>query len=245
MSNAIASTVETLTFSSDRYRLKGELHLPAISDPPIVIGSHGFLADRHSPKLMALADQCNLCGIGFFRFDHRGCGESEGTLEAGSSIKARSNDLLSAVTLLREHGIAKNRIGLFGSSMGGATVLATAPKVPIDAIVTCATPIRNISPTLSEDDEDYTLLQGKQIYFDVPFDLPAVHRILIFHGDKDAIVPIEHGKEIYAQASRPKRMIIQKGGDHRMTMPIHQAAFVRESVFWFARFLLPNVAPSP
>jgi uncharacterized protein len=240
MSNAIASTVQTVAFTSDRYRLKGELHLPEISNPPIVFGSHGFLADRNSPKLLALADRCNRCGIGFFRFDHRGRGESEGTLEAGSSIQARSNDLRSAISFLQGQGIAKNRIGLFGSSMGGATVLATAAQIPIHAIVICATPIRNISPTLSEDDEDYTLLQGKHIYFDVPFDLPRINRILIFHGDKDAIVPIDHGKEIYARTSRPKQLIVQKGGDHRITMPIHQAAFVRESVYWFMRFLLPN-----
>jgi dipeptidyl aminopeptidase/acylaminoacyl peptidase len=206
----------------------------------MVIGSHGFLANRNSPKLIALAEQCNRCGIGFFRFDHRGCGESEGSFDSGTSLLGRCNDLLSAIRTLREQGHAKSGIGLFGSSMGGATVLSTAGRFPVAAIVAYAAPIRYLSHVdtpLAESPDTVEALQVQSggIRYDAPLELSTLHHLLIFHGDADTVVPISHGQSLYQQAKRPKRMITQKGGDHPMSLPAHQAAFVRESVCWFKR----------
>ncbi|MDX9787565.1 MAG: alpha/beta hydrolase [Desulfobacterales bacterium] len=216
----------TILFDSDGYRLKGHLHLSGQPDAPLVVGSHGFLSDGNSPKLAALANQCNRCGIGFFRFDHRGCGQSEGVFEAGASVTARRNDILNAIDALKEMGFAKNGLGLFGSSMGGAASLAAAMATQIDAIVTYAAPIQ--IPSSQPTHEKDTALR-----FDVDFDFTNIHDILVLHGDADTVVPISHGREIYAQSKRPKQMILQKGGDHPMSNPHHQQAFVREAVYWF------------
>ncbi|MFH0725253.1 MAG: alpha/beta fold hydrolase [Pseudomonadota bacterium] len=229
-------SIQTVYFASDGYRLKGRLHLPSEPNPPMVIGSHGFLANRHSPKLIALAEQCNRCGIGFFRFDHRGCGESEGSFDSGTSLRGRCNDLLSAIRTLGELGHAKSGIGLFGSSMGGATVLSTAGRFPVAAIVAYAAPIQYLShPDGLPDTVEAQQLRSGGIRFDAPLDLSALHHLLVFHGDVDTVVPISHGQALYQQAKRPKRMITQKGGDHPMSLPAHQSAFVRESVYWFKR----------
>lgn len=76
-----------IQFAADGFRLKGTLHLPAADNPPVVIGCHGLLSDRSSPKQIALAEACNALGLAFFRFDHRGCGESTGRLEAVTSLE--------------------------------------------------------------------------------------------------------------------------------------------------------------
>lgn len=200
----------------------------------MVIGSHGFLADRHSPKLLALAEGCNRCGIGFFRFDHRGCGESEGSFDSGTSLLGRVNDLLSAIRTLQQMGHATSGIGLFGSSMGGATVLATAGQIPVAAVVAYAAPIRYLShPDGPPGTPGAHRRQDSGIRFDTSFNLSALHHLLIFHGDADTVVPLRHGRDLYELAKRPKRMILQKGGDHPMSLPAHQRAFVRESVYWF------------
>jgi uncharacterized protein len=228
--------IETVYFTADGYRLIGRLHLPPEPNPPMVIGSHGFLANRHSPKLMALADCCNRCGIGFFRFDHRGCGDSGGSFDSGTSLQARCTDLLSALRTLQRMGHAKCGIGLFGSSMGGATVLAAAGQLPVSAIVSYAAPIRYLShPDIPPGTAETDRQPNSGIRFDAHFHFPAIHHLLIFHGDKDTVVPIDHGRDLYQLANRPKRMIIQKGGDHPMSLPVHQQAFVRESVYWFKR----------
>jgi uncharacterized protein len=236
MINQFKPRIETVYFTSGTLRLKGQLHLPPVPNPPMVIGSHGFLANRHSPKLLALAELCNRCGIGFFRFDHRGCGESEGSFDSGTSLQGRCNDLLSTIRTLQQMGHAKSGIGLFGSSMGGATVLAAAGGLPVAAIVTYAAPIRYLShPDVPPGVSDSAPLHNSGIRFDTQFNLSAIHHLLVFHGDRDTVVPISHGRELYQLAQPPKRMITQKGGDHPMGLPAHQRAFVRESVYWFKR----------
>ncbi|MBR9980379.1 MAG: damage-inducible protein CinA, partial [Desulfatitalea sp.] len=60
---------------SDGHRLTGTLHLPDVERPPVVIGCHGLLADRRSPKQIALASALGRLGIAYLRFDHRGCGD--------------------------------------------------------------------------------------------------------------------------------------------------------------------------
>ena len=57
-----------VTFSSNDYRLKGVPHLPSIKSPPVVIGSHGLLSNRDSPKQIELAHRCNANGIAYFRY---------------------------------------------------------------------------------------------------------------------------------------------------------------------------------
>ena len=236
MITSLEPRIETVYFASEDCRLKGELHLPPEPAPPIVIGSHGFRANRNSPKLLALADRCNRCGIGFFRFDHRGCGESEGSFDSGTSLRARCTDLFSAIRTLQQMGHAKSGIGLFGSSMGGATVLAAAGQIPVSAIVSYAAPIRYLTHSDIPSRTSETLRQQNSgIRFDTQFNFSAIHHLLIFHGDKDAVVPIDHGRDLYQLANRPKQMIIQKGGDHPMSLPAHQSAFVREAVYWFKR----------
>lgn len=217
-------------FDSDGYQLTGRLHLPGQPDAPLVIGAHGFLSDGNSPKQLALALQCNRCGLGYFRFDHRGCGHSEGPFDAGASVTARRNDILSAITALKRMRQGRNGLGLFGSSMGGAASLAAAMATPVDAVVTYAAPIRiPTSSTVRNPDGG--------LRFDLNLDFSRIHHILVLHGNADDIVPISHGFEIYERSCRPKRMIIQKGGDHPMGNPMHQRAFIREAAYWFLAWI--------
>ncbi len=78
------SIIKDISFFSDGFKLKGYLHLPSTNRPPVVIGSHGLYSSSSSPKQIALADQCNRFGIAYFRFDHRGCGGSEGKFGEGN-----------------------------------------------------------------------------------------------------------------------------------------------------------------
>ncbi len=113
---------KVLTFTSANIHLEGVFHLPDKDNPPVVIGSHGLLSTKESPKQIALAEKCTEMGVAYFRIDHTGCGSSKGTFTE-TTLDTRINDVLSAAHFLTENRLTSNKIMLFGSSMGGATAI--------------------------------------------------------------------------------------------------------------------------
>lgn len=225
MKNAIC---ERISFLSDGLVLEGTLHLPMIESPPTVLGSHGLFSSGDSPKQIALAQKCNDCGIAFFRFDHRGCGRSQGDFDMITPLESRSHDLRSAVQLIRDRRDTGNRIGLFGSSMGGAVCLAMARSLQVKALVTVAAPVD--SDFANANDQD-------TFHFDISGHLAGIHNCLIFHGDNDNVVPVSHAKRIYQHAKGLKKLVIQKSGDHRMSTYNHQQNFIQQATAWFVQHL--------
>ncbi len=236
--------VEKTTFLSDGFRLTGVLHLPAVHNPPLVVGAHGLMSSGESPKQIALARRCNELGMAFFRFNHRGCLDSQGDFRKDTTFESRRRDLECAVEAIRARAGFPDRLGLFGSSLGGAVCLHAAASLSVQALVIAAAPIRNRAiaddaagrGNLEVDPEFYR----KNIRFDLSEALAAVSRILIFHGDQDAIVPVSSGREIFARVGEPKKLVVQPEGDHLMSHPEHQKAFIREAGRWFERFLIPG-----
>ncbi len=236
------SSLHNVTFLSDKFTLKGTLHLPDVDHPPFVVGSHGLLSDRNSPKQIALAESLNSCGIAFFRFDHRGCGDSEGDFKSITSLESRRRDLLDAVNAIASKNETGRFLGLFGSSMGGAACLAAVEKLQIPAMVTVATPVRSRGITSPVENQTDMSLQKDKIdeqllQFDLSYLLSSIHTILIFHGDADPIVPFSNAMEIHENAMAPKHLIRQRHGDHRMSDPNHQEIFIKESTKWFKNSL--------
>lgn len=224
-----------IDFSSDGYRLKGMLHLPTAVRPPVVIGSHGLLSSSESAKQRELAKRCTEAGMGYFRFDHRGCGRSQGYFPEVTTLEGRVRDLMAAVKTIRLRTDTGRGCALFGSSMGGAVCLAAAKAVGTDVLVTVAAPIRSRSVRpfdgsgLGESD-----VTGLQLHFDLSETIAGLRHILVFHGDADRVVPFAHALEIIEKADAPKRLVRQKNGDHLMSAEIHQKTFLRETVKWFA-----------
>jgi len=232
-----------ITFESDGFLLKGMLHLPEANLPPVVIGSHGLLSNSYSPKQIALARECNAHGIAYFRFDHRGCGQSDGVFNEITSLDGRRNDLVSAVKIIQTRKDIGKKIGLFGSSMGGTVCISVADVLEIDAWVTYASPVRSSSITtaLKESDDSEKikpLLDQKYLEWDISDQLKHLHHIFILHGDSDKIVPPSNAHEIFTKSSNPKKLILQKGGNHLMSNKKHQKDFLREAVNWFKKWLI-------
>jgi uncharacterized protein len=232
------SNVETIHFMSDGDRLTGTLHLPDTHRPPLVIGCHGLLADRHSPKQIALAEALGRIQIAYFRFDHRGCGDSQGRMEATDLLPSRCRELYHAMRTMQTFSTLGDIIGLFGSSFGGTVVMATAAEHPVARMVTYAAPInsRTIERAAARKvhhQQPTSLAPLEQLSFDIGDRLGHLHDILIVHGQADEIVPPSHARHIFACAADPKQLVIQPGGDHRMSAPHHQHDFLRASVAWF------------
>lgn len=230
---------EEISFTSDNYLLKGVLHLPKnVDQPPVIIGSHGLFSDRQSPKQIELANRCNEQGIAFFRFDHRGCGESEGEFREVTTFEARCNDVANAVKTVRERNDIGRWTGLFGSSMGGAACLGVFKRLEIDAIVTLAAALRS-GPILKniQNSEEHKDIQEKvdlnKLRFDISEKISGIHHIMIFHGDSDRVVPPSEAHLVYQKSVMPKRLIMLRKGDHGISLPENQEKFIRETVSWF------------
>ena len=219
-----------ITFKSDSFNLVGILHLPESRNPPVVIGCHGLLSDSHSPKQLALAKKCCDTGLAYFRFDHRGCGKSEGSFWEVTSFHARCRDLKFALNKLQSLGVVNERVGLFGSSLGGSVCLEFAGSRQIQAMVTFAAPLKSRFTR--------TAALPMNLSFDLSGRLSKIRNIHIFHGNADDTVPLAHARSIYRQVAKPKNFTIQKNGDHRMSNPSHQKAFLEAAVQWFQDRLL-------
>ncbi|WP_320040355.1 serine aminopeptidase domain-containing protein [uncultured Desulfobacter sp.] len=231
-------------FTVDGFSLKGTLHLPLSHMPPLVVGSHGLEGSRNSAKQMLLSKVLPENNIAFFRFDHRGCGESQGSFIKDTSIEKRARDFYAAVRHILEMEVTSNRIALFGSSMGGATCIKAWRDLEragygIQGAVLCASPVntRTIKriplagnakrPTLSLDFFKDNLL------YDLCDLAKALHHVIIFHGRADEVVPVENAHMLYAAMQPPKEMILHDGGDHQMTDRAHQQDFEQRMIAWY------------
>lgn len=232
------ATITQIDFMADEFRLKGTLYQPSRHTNRTIIGCHGLLSDRTSPKQMDLARRCIAMGIGYLAFDHRGCGQSDGDFEKVTTLAARSRDLLAAAAFIQTETDLGPRLGLFGSSMGGAVCLAMAGRIKPRAIVTVAAPIKSASiiPTRQNTEDTGNFppsFYRKKLQFNITGNVSVVDNLLLFHGDADETVPVSHGREIFSLAAEPKKMIIQRNGDHRMSNPAHQREFIQETADWY------------
>src|SRR5207249_5796475 len=88
---------------------------------------HGFLSNKNSKTNQALTALLLPQGIGTFRFDFFGQGESEGSFE-GITVSLAVSQAVAALDLMSSKGYRK--LALVGSSFGGLVALLAAAKQP-------------------------------------------------------------------------------------------------------------------
>nr|WP_320193240.1 alpha/beta hydrolase [uncultured Desulfobacter sp.] len=235
--------IET-NFTVDGFSLKGTLHLPLSHMPPLVVGSHGLEGSRNSAKQMLLAKVLPENNIAFFRFDHRGCGESQGSFIDDTSIEKRARDFYAAVRHVLDMEVTSTRLALFGSSMGGATCIKAWQDLEqagygIQGAVLCASPVntRTIKRIPLAGNEKRPALSldffKDNLLYDLCDQAKALHHVMIFHGRADEVVPVENAHMLYAAMQPPKEMILHDGGDHQMTNRAHQQEFEQKMMAWY------------
>lgn len=239
--NDTSGTTEAIRFHSGGFLLSGVLHMPSAKSPPLVIGSHGLLADGNSEKQIALAEDLSKLGVAYFRFHHRGSGDSEGKL-ADTSLTTRVEDIVSAWKLFSEREDIGRPFGLFGSSIGAASCIAAWSTIRPAAIFVVALPIKGSvllthNPATAIAISEASGLPESFFRVNLDYDLteriPAIRNIFIVHGTDDQVVPVADGHTCYELAAEPKRFIALEGGDHRVTNPAHQKILLKKAVEFF------------
>jgi fermentation-respiration switch protein FrsA (DUF1100 family) len=236
----VTVAIEFIRTISEGKKIYGILHLPRNPAPPCVIASHGLFSSKESEKLVEIGELFSAQGIAVIRYDHQGCGESEGDLSA-TTASSRIKDLEAVFELAANHPLIGDRLGLLGSSMGGfiSTFKASA-DFRVKALALWATPSHLGGKRDKEDAENPPL--GEAFYRDLEQygarqAIKNVGNSLILHGEADELVPLAQAEELYAAARAPKHLEVFPGGDHRFTDPQHRRQAIRMSLEWFQRYL--------
>ena len=232
--------------------IAGTLHEPARpGSGGAVILCHGMESNRHSEKLIFLAEQLAQRGMHALRFDFRYVGESSGKFE-DITYSGEVEDLRAAFELMGKS--CGGKIAIFGSSMGGTVALIFAAQEPaVAALATVAAPLhpenfprRILSPAGLKRWRElgYTVFNGQRLNITLLNDLENVDvagaarqihcPVLILHGDADEVVPVAEAHELSACLKCSKRLVILKDGDHRLSNPAIMQRAADEALAWLA-----------
>jgi len=130
---------ENVRIESAGHRLSGVVSVPAGLQPgerrAAFLVLHGFGSNKNSQNVLAPCKVLDGLGYVTLRFDMRGCGESEG--EHGRVICLEQvEDTRNALAFLARHpAVAGDRIGVIGTSFGGAVAVYAAGIDPRIAAV--------------------------------------------------------------------------------------------------------------
>ena len=176
---------------------------------PVLLWCHGN-AGNVIHRLENLAELYRL-GLSVFIFDYRGYGRSAGK----PSEEGLYQDALAAhAYLTNRRGVRPERLILFGRSLGAAVAGTVAGERPAAGLI-LESPFPSIAAMARAHYAGlpmHWLLSGR---FPLNERLQRVSMpVLVIHGDRDDIVPIALGREVFDAAREPKSFYVIEGADH-------------------------------
>ena len=153
-------------------------------------------------------------GVSLFIIDYRGYGSSKGR----PSEPGLYADGMAAYDYLRkERGVPSEKIIIFGRSLGAAVAAEVAANREVAGVI-LETPfpsVESVARKLYGGLPTHQLLRAR---FNLMERLPKIRKpILVLHGNQDAVIPYELGKEVYEAAAEPKTFYRIDGADHNDT----------------------------
>lgn len=182
-------------------------HVAPRADRPVVLYFHGnggalrYRVDRYR----ALTQD----GIGLIALSYRGYGGSSGwPSEDGLIEDARATYAFAAARY------PAARFVLWGESLGSGVAIALAVEKPVAGLVLEAPFLSAVAVAASA----FPFLPVRWLMKDqFRSDLRirnVTAPLLIVHGERDAVVPISSGEQLYALVTAPKRFVRIAGGGH-------------------------------
>jgi hypothetical protein len=233
---------------------------------PAVMMCHGFTGNHVEAKRMyaRLGEALARRGIACFRFDHRGCGNSEGDF-VDFTATGMLEDLDAALEVfLAQSWLDPARTGIVGYSLGGLNasyVLSRRPGfragvfwAPVAKPGTFRDRMSQVEGFDRYRATGYHDLGGFRVsraYIDVVAELANpiawaagfAGPILFIHGADDDIVRPEQTERYLATRANPRdRKVILPGADHGFTTADNVDRVIGESVRWLEGHLGASAA---
>ena len=186
---------------------------------PVIVFVHGVGVTRTACGMTRIAADLVGRGFGALMFDLRGHGLSGGKRLSGGWHERL--DVLGAYDYLRDRGVAPEKIGLMGLSMGAAAVALAAAAEPGVRAVVLDSPYARASDLIVQETSikmhipkwlvavfrpcaEY--LASRVFGIDVPAMAPVElvidlgYPVLIIHSTDDERIPVEHGRRVHSAA---------------------------------------------
>jgi fermentation-respiration switch protein FrsA (DUF1100 family) len=222
--------------TSDGVRLHGWF-VRASEQPPVatVLYAHGN--GGNISYIGWVAEDFSERGFDVLLFDYRGYGRSEGEVSDERGIYSDTDAAYDY--LVRERGAVAERLVLYGQSLGTTAVVDVASRKPCAALV--------LESGLSSAGDMAALV--------LPWLPRALHRfgrnrfdsarklsnincpVLVAHGARDEVIPVEQGRALFAAAREPKELIIVSEAGHNDLVAVggeeylgKVGAFIRRAV---------------
>ncbi len=181
---------------------------PEPAGAPAILFLHGNAQEVYSWSLVReeLAPlQCRMLLI-----DYHGYGKSGGEPhEAGLYLDGRA-----ALRWLGEQGVGDGKIIVFGKSLGGGVACEIAQGRGFRALVleSTFTSLASVARKL------FPFLPGKAQLGETYDSISKLRRVrcpvMVIHGDRDELIPVEEGLALYEAAPEPKELYLVKGAGH-------------------------------
>lgn len=253
-----------VVFDCKGQQIVGMLHLPdGRAKVPGALLLHGFTGHKAEIHRMfvKLARKLAAHGIGSLRFDFRGCGDSAGEFEE-MTLRTKLCDAGVALKFLaRQKRVNTKRIAVIGLSLGGAVAahLAGREKSQIKSLVLIS-PVAEGAGILDEFATPEAVASLAQtgitdyagnlvgVQFIRQFaDMKPLREVvkcqcpvLLIHGEKDEMVPVEHS-EMYERALHNAKRIVKRtviaGADHTFNRSLWEQRVLTETVDWIGETL--------
>ena len=204
---------EVFLDASDGTRIHGWFlpALPRRSGSFTVLVCHGNAGNISGRLDRSLLLQRRL-GVDVLLFDYRGFGQSEGSpSEEGTYLDAVAANRY----LVEERGIARERLILFGESLGAAVAIELSLRENAAALVLEA-PFASIAEMTRVA---YPFLAPFTSFVRTRYDnlrkIPEVALpLLVFHARRDPVVPFEQGEAVFRAAREPKTFVAVENAGH-------------------------------
>jgi len=189
--------------------------LPHPQPLAVILYCHGN-AGNVTHRADVLWDFHRLAESSILVFDYRGYGRSEGSpTEKGILADTRA----ARRWLANRTGVSENEIVLSGQSLGGAVAAVIAGQDGARALIleNTFTSIRDMARYHYAWLPVWPVLRTKLDALDHLKRYPGP--VLVAHAERDSIVPLEHGRKLFAVAPGRKEFFLIPGADHNDPLP--------------------------
>jgi hypothetical protein len=149
-------------------------------------------------------------GRGMLMMTYRGYGGSTGSPSEAANVA----DAKLAYRHLLKLGVRPEDVILYGESLGSGIAVQVAAEHPVGGLILDAPYTSAVDLAASV----YPFLPVRALMTDRYETLRYIAKvrapILVVHGDRDRVIPLEMGRAVYAAARGPKRIEILPGAGH-------------------------------